>query len=678
MQNLIDIKSHAVDVTMNILLKDRTSNENIILATDDYKGYNFYTQITKKLLLDGKLDIRPRVSKSIEAQNKRTKKKAEVFTPCFICNKMNNFLDEEWLDKYSAFNNENDINWTTLDDKIEFSEGKTWKDYVLSRRLEITCGEAPYLVSRYDAATGEIIPVNDRIGILDRKLRVIGENVKSKKEWLTWVYRAYESTYGYEFQGDNLLIARINLLETFVEYMEERWGETPSDSSLKRIARIITYNIWQMDGIRDVLPYSGANEFLDLDVDPNQTDLFGLIDTNLKNKNKEEVKLTHALIYDWKKEKPFLFIKIKECEEMKFDYVIGNPPYQKESETSFSKTNKQKPMTNIFQYFQKSADEISTEGTCLIYPGIRWIHQSGKGLKKFGQDQINDKNLDLIYFFEDAREVFGKGIELSDGITIVLKLKENQKKDGFDYIFDKNGKKTKIRVNYPGDSMFIINPDDVPIADKIKKAVKENKISYLSNSILSRSLFNIESDFVDKNPKKVKLYDGNNVNYDKGEIKVLTNDRAGKGGRATWYVINKSEISKNKDFISKWKVVVSSASPGGQKRDSQLEIIDNHSIFGRARLAINIFDTKEEAENFYNYMNTNFIKYTFLLTDEALASLGKLVPDITNYTNDNGIINFSEDIDSQLFKLFNLSDEEIDYIKTTVNSQRNKGDERNV
>ena len=135
MQNLIDIKSHAVDITMNILLKDRTSNENIILATDDYKGYNFYTQITKKLLLDGNLDIRPRVSKSIEAQNKRTKKKAEVFTPCFICNKMNNFIDEEWLDKYSAFNNEKGVNWTTLYEKIEFSEGKTWKDYVLSLSL---------------------------------------------------------------------------------------------------------------------------------------------------------------------------------------------------------------------------------------------------------------------------------------------------------------------------------------------------------------------------------------------------------------------------------------------------------------------------------------------------------------------------------------------------------------
>lgn len=412
MQNLIDIKSHAVDITMNILLKDRTSNENIILATDDYKGYNFYTQITKKLLLDGKLDIRPRVSKSIEAQNKRTKKKAEVFTPCFVCNKMNNFIDEEWFDKFSAFKNEKDISWTTLDDKIEFSEGKTWKDYVLSRRLEITCGEAPYLVSRYDAATGEIILVNDRIGILDRKLRVIGENVNSKKEWLTWVYRAYESTYGYEFQGDNLLIARINLLETFVEYMEERWGETPSDSSLKRIARIITYNIWQMDGIRDVLPYSGANEFLDLDVDPNQTDLFGLIDTNLKNKNKEEVKLTHALIYDWKKEKPFLFIKIKECEEMKFDYVIGNPPYQEEAKGTSTSDDP------IYHYFIDESYKISKK-VILVTPA-RFLFNAGKTPKAWNNKMLEDKNITVKYYELKSNLVF-PNTDIKGGVAITYR-----------------------------------------------------------------------------------------------------------------------------------------------------------------------------------------------------------------------------------------------------------------
>ncbi|MCR4947448.1 MAG: hypothetical protein K5929_10945 [Lachnospiraceae bacterium] len=71
---------------------------------------------------------------------------------------------------------------------IDFKKPTDWKKYVDSRRLEITCGEAPYLVSRYDVETGEYIPIPKRIGILDRKLRVVNENAVDEKEWLKWLY----------------------------------------------------------------------------------------------------------------------------------------------------------------------------------------------------------------------------------------------------------------------------------------------------------------------------------------------------------------------------------------------------------------------------------------------------------------------------------------------------------
>ena len=99
-------------------------------------------------------------------------------------------------------------------ESVEFPKGKKWGAYVDSRRLEITCGEAPYLVNRYDVATGEEIPVEQRSGILDRKLRVVDENAPSEKEWLKWAFRAFEATYGYELQGDNLVIARVNVFMT--------------------------------------------------------------------------------------------------------------------------------------------------------------------------------------------------------------------------------------------------------------------------------------------------------------------------------------------------------------------------------------------------------------------------------------------------------------------------------
>lgn len=78
--------------------------------------------------------------------------------------------------------------------------------------MEITCGEGPYLVSRYDTTTGDFIPVEERIGLLDRKLRVISENTETSGEWLEMAQKAYKNIYAFEWQGDNLLLAREALL----------------------------------------------------------------------------------------------------------------------------------------------------------------------------------------------------------------------------------------------------------------------------------------------------------------------------------------------------------------------------------------------------------------------------------------------------------------------------------
>ena len=146
--------------------------------------------------------------------------------------------------------------WNPKTGKIQFPEGKTWKDYVRDTRLEITCGEAPYIVSRYDTTTGEAIPIGERIGLLDRKLRVVGENTKTSGEWLEWVQEAYKSIYAYEWQGDNLLIARESMLISFIEYYQQKFGKRPLLKSINYIAYIISWNVWQMDGLKGVIPNS--------------------------------------------------------------------------------------------------------------------------------------------------------------------------------------------------------------------------------------------------------------------------------------------------------------------------------------------------------------------------------------------------------------------------------------
>lgn len=253
---------------LDVLLLDRTTGKNIIWATDDYCTEDVYIAVDGQMLPahitgDNGNRIMPRVMKARDNQVIRTRYKAEVFTPSWLCNAQNNLIDEAWFGKGIVFNRETDAGWDTIHTPIEFSAKKAtkdWKHYVDARRMEVTCGEAPYLVSRYDTVTGEPIDVQDRIGLLDRKLRVVNENTVDEAEWLIWAARAYQSIYAFEFQGDNLLLARENLLATFVDNISYRWNRQPTEKELIRIATIISWNIWQMDGVTYMPPFSEADE----------------------------------------------------------------------------------------------------------------------------------------------------------------------------------------------------------------------------------------------------------------------------------------------------------------------------------------------------------------------------------------------------------------------------------
>lgn len=308
MQKLINVNEQPVRSMLKILLKDMTTKKNIIFATDAYADhgpeYSDKSQMYSTMLDEKRgINLQPRIEKSLEEQQERTRKKAEVFTPVWLCNQMNNYLDEEWFERKNVFNTEcNDHTWNVNNDKIEFLEGKTWKDYVESNRLEITCGEAPFLVSRYDSATGELIlPPFRRIGLLDRKLRVINENVKTEVTWFKWVGKAFQSCYGYEYQGDSLLIARINMLLTFYDYYKDRWHKEPTYEMLESISKIIVWNIWQMDGLKDTVPLgkpAKENEQITMD-------LFG----DLSEEDKEEA--IPCRIKDWKANKTMTFMSCK-------------------------------------------------------------------------------------------------------------------------------------------------------------------------------------------------------------------------------------------------------------------------------------------------------------------------------------------------------------------------------
>lgn len=253
-------------IILDILLQDKTTKENILWGTNDYASlgslYDEKAQIKKELITGVHYNvIQPRAAKSKEVQERRIRNKAEVFTPSWIVNEQNNHIDDIWFGRCNVFNTPTKDGWIATTEKIQFDlDLHKWTDYVSQKRLEITCGEAPYLVSRYDTTTGELIPINERVGIFDRKMRVVNENCPDNSSWNNWSMRALKSVYGYEFQGDSVLIARENLLFDYIDYYQARYNQEPSIELLRSVANVIAWNIWQMDGLRSVVPYSCHKE----------------------------------------------------------------------------------------------------------------------------------------------------------------------------------------------------------------------------------------------------------------------------------------------------------------------------------------------------------------------------------------------------------------------------------
>ena len=254
---------------LRLLLADMTTGSTIIWATDDYshlgKAFGADQPITVASITGRHAGIiRPRVQKTKECRGDRSKDKAEVFTPSWLCNEQNNLVDAAWFGRPDVFNTPTHHGWRTHASPIPFDDAgeRTWQHYVDEPRLEVACGEAPYLVSRYDSTTGDPIMLERRIGLLDRKMRVVTERVHTEEDWLHWATRAYQSVYGFEFQGDSLLLARENLLASYVDYARHALARPSTEDELMEIARIIAWNIWQMDGLTGTVPFKTVRSSL--------------------------------------------------------------------------------------------------------------------------------------------------------------------------------------------------------------------------------------------------------------------------------------------------------------------------------------------------------------------------------------------------------------------------------
>lgn len=632
---------------LNKVLIDKTTRKNILWATDAYKesgkAYNRDREITQDLITGRNADvIKTRARKAMEQQSQRTKQHAEVFTPLWIVKKMNDHADEVWFEHADVFFLENEPT-----ERIVFPPEKTWQQYVDSRRMEITCGEAPYLATRYDVESGEAIPIENRIGILDRKLRIVNEYTTGEEDWLKWAYRALEATYGYEFQGDNVLIARVNLLMTFEEYLLARLKRRPTLSEYFQAANIIAWNIWQMDGLAGTIPYCRAeDEYTQLSIF-DEPDLEEQIQ---KAKNEQP----HCQIFNWRKRESLEYLTLQEGRNMgmKFDFIIGNPPYQDDIVTKGDRPNP------IYNRFMDESYKIS-DVVELIHPA-RFLSEAGQTPKEWNRKMLHDEHFKVLYYEPDGKKIFPE-TDIKGGVAITIRNAHE--------FYGEIGTFTSF------DTLNSI----------IRKIGKKNE-KQLKTIIASQGLFRFSEAFFKENSEAISLIGkGTGAKIVSSILEKLPSVFLDTPTQTEEYVrflgrINNQRIYKyikrkyltENSFIDSYKLFIPEANNKGTYGETLTEPMIGLPLDGSSDTFLNAgpFKSEIEAKNLAIYIKTKFFRALLgvkKVTQHCPPVVWELIPlqDFTEHSDIDWTKSVAE-IDKQLYAKYGLDETEINFIETHV------------
>ena len=604
---------------LTILLKDRTTNENIVWASPSYEGMGkpfCADQPIKKNLIIGPYDsiIQPRVEKNKRNQTLRTRKRGEVFTPPWLVDKQVSIVLDEIGD-------------------ISF------ENFIALRWLELACGEAPYIVTRYDSITGDIIPVEERVGFLDRKLQRIAEQTITEKEFIKWSKIAFESSYGYELQGDSLLLARENLLLSFCEHYNHKFNKLPTMKVIKQIATIISYNIFQMNGLTKQTPYSDDSK------DNIQLNLFDEVN------NLEKQGDMFTLVKDWKNKVLVSMDSISKGDEiMKFDVVIGNPPYQEETEGTSDKP--------IYNYMMDAAEEIADK-VCLITPA-RFLFNAGKTPKAWNRKKLNDPHFKVNYYEQDSSKIFSN-TDIKGGVAITYRDRESVFGEiGAFTIFEELNSilhKTLNHLEFENiiQIIFLQNKFDL---EHIYRDYPELRAVIGSQGREKRLTTPIFSQlFLFKEKKETE--------NDIAILGLINNKRVYK-------YINKIYLEINNNNLNYYKVVLPASNGSGALGEvlSTPIVVEPNTGYTQSFISFGQFASKTIAENCLKYIKSKFVRIllgTLKITQHNHKDCWENVP-IQDFTS-NSDIDWSqsiENIDQQLYKKYNLSQDEIDFIESKV------------
>ena len=592
---------------LKILLLDRSRKRNIIWATDAYKGRDWESPVCQSSVSA----IRPRAFKEDAEKQSRVKTHAEVFTPFEVVSQMTETLWEE-------------------------PEGRD-KTY-----LEIACGEATFITSRYDTATGNPIPLEKRVGILDRKLQQTEKAAEGDEDWIEKAEAALKSVYGYEFQGDSLFIARVNVLDAFLENFVARFHRLCDRDLLLKEANIVSWNFWQMDGRTQSSPVKGK----------------GSVTNDLFNDNPT----CRIRFWDQPKSTLFSHIRLEERRDMKRFYAcIGNPPYQsaeKESGASFH--------ASIYPQFMEQAYHVADKVE-LITPA-RFLSGAGRVNRKWSEKILNDPHFSVLYREQDSKKVF-PNIDLRGGVCISLwdREKVSNLQKSLTPFPELNSVEKKASASSARSLMDFVRPD-YHYSEKMGEEIPW-VFSYISSSGQERRITTNSFKSQRKKLNGVVFFDSKPEGTGEWAQILGLDDK----NRRVYKYINRDYIrGADQGDLAKWKVFVPKSNGSGALGETLSTPLIGQPLIGHTRtfLSIGSFDTEPEAEACLKYVKSKFARAMLgilKVTQHNPKDTWEYVPwqDFTPSSD----IDWSRsipDIDRQLYKKYGLSSEEIAFIESNV------------
>lgn len=323
---------------------------------------------------------------------------------------------------------------------------------------------------------------------------------------------------------------------------------------------------------------------------------------------------------------------------MKFDVIVGNPPYQLSDGGDKNEDVKQRGgAMPLYHKFVQQAKKLNPNYLTMIIPS-RWF-AGGRGLDEFRNEMLNDKSISVLVDYPIASEVFN-GIKLNGGVCYFLWEKHNKKE-------------TKVISNLNGLSNEMIRP-----LNEYETFVRFNQaIPILHKVIKQDNKFQPLSEFVsNQKPFGLRTYD---KPTGKGTIKLFANKEVG--------LIEEKFITQGINWLNEWKILTPMGyGEGGESRPYPRMIIGKpiiappKSACTETYVVIGGVKSKNESENLAKYLSTRFTRFLIALkkyTQHITADRFAFVP----------LQDFSQDwSDEKLYKKYNLSDDEIAFIESIV------------